>query len=101
MIEGDSDELFMSFARLYRDMFFRRRFVNRPHIIDAYRPIQRDLNKSLRMKIRICVYQGNPVAGLVISDLGDIPTVLFAATNMKGLELKASILLWWRSIEEC
>jgi lipid II:glycine glycyltransferase (peptidoglycan interpeptide bridge formation enzyme) len=97
VVEGESDDFFAIFCSLYREMQTRKKFASRS--IEDYMTIQRNLENTLKMKVMICHYNGEPLAALVVSHIGDVPIALFAATGNKGLELKASFLLWWKMIE--
>ena len=98
IIEGTASELYEAFATLYREMLARKKFV--PGMdINEFKEIQQDLPAALKMKILVCAFEGEPVAALVGSLLGDTGIYLLGATGDKGLKLRGSYLLHWRMIE--
>ncbi len=98
IVEGSSDELFGAFATLYEQMLDRKS-ISDVVSIDQYRRMQADLPDSLKMRIMICEYRGEPVAGVVVPWLGSSAQNLLAATGDKALELRSSYLLHWRMLE--
>jgi len=98
IIQGFSDELFLIFYNLYNQMINRKNFTSGIDIIE-FKNIQSDLPDSYKMFIMICTYNKTPVAALVSSFLGSTAIAMFAATNEKGLELKAAYLLQWNMIK--
>lgn len=98
VIEGSTNELFDTFAGLYKEMLRRKSIVGVVNI-RHYQQVQRRLPDSLKMRVLICEHQGNPVAGVVVPTLGKSTPNLLAATGDKGLELRASYLLQWKVVE--
>jgi len=58
-----------------------------------------DLPQELRLKGLICSHNGEPVAALAWSNIGRISFPLLGGTGNKGLQYKASFLLFWRMVE--
>lgn len=98
VFEGVSDELFARFALLYKQMLDRKSIAGVVSI-NQYRRMQRELPDSLKMRIMICEYEGEPVAGLIVPWIGNSAQNLLAATGDKGLELRSSYLLHWRMLQ--
>jgi hypothetical protein len=98
LIEGDSDELFTAFSRLLHETMSRKQFSSgvSPAL---YSRIQRDLPGHLKMRVFLCVFNGEHVAGGVFSAMGDTGIYLLGATATKGLKLNGSNLLHWAVIK--
>jgi lipid II:glycine glycyltransferase (peptidoglycan interpeptide bridge formation enzyme) len=95
---GTSDELFAAFAKLYTELLDRKQIdgvVN----INHYQEMQRVLPESLKMRVMLCEYNGEYVAGIVVPYLGKIAQNMLAATGDKGLALRGSYLLQWHMLE--
>ena len=56
------------------------------------------LPESQRMRVLICQDKGVPVAGLVVSAMGDSAIYLLGATSDAGLNAKGAYLLHWTMI---
>jgi lipid II:glycine glycyltransferase (peptidoglycan interpeptide bridge formation enzyme) len=95
-LEGkDAIELFMS---LYGNMINRKAFVDTSAIAEL--PVfYNDLEPALKPKVLLCFDQSIPVAGAVISIMGNTAQYLFGATNAKGLELDAGYCMQWEVIK--
>jgi lipid II:glycine glycyltransferase (peptidoglycan interpeptide bridge formation enzyme) len=98
VIHGVSDELLDIFVGLYTEMQNRKNMIGQVNI-DLYKGIQRNLPDGLKMRVMICEHQGEPVAGIVVTFLGNMAQNHLAATGDKGLHLRASYLLHWRMLE--
>ncbi len=98
IIEGVGMDLFEMVNSLYREMLVRKQFTN---IADMgfYRVVQQELPDPLKMKIMICTYDDEPIAGLITSDAGKMAKALIAATGDRGARLHGSYLMWWKMIE--
>jgi lipid II:glycine glycyltransferase (peptidoglycan interpeptide bridge formation enzyme) len=95
-LEGqDAIELFMS---LYGNMINRKSFVD-TSAIDEFPAFYHDLEPALKPKILLCFDHDAPVAGAVVSIMGNTAQYLFGATNTKGLELDAGYCLQWEVIK--
>ncbi len=93
LVWGTDLELLQAFARIYREMLVRKKFV--PGVaIEEFFSIQSQLPEPLRMNVCLC-YQGEEaVAGLVFSATGNRGLMLLAATTQKGRLFGASHLIW-------
>lgn len=98
IIEGDDDEMFEKFVKIYNEMVERKRFVPSTDI-DEFRLIQKELPKKLKMKILLCSSNGTICAGLICSAMGQTGLSLFSATNDIGLQKRGSYILDWKLIE--
>jgi lipid II:glycine glycyltransferase (peptidoglycan interpeptide bridge formation enzyme) len=63
------------------------------------REIHRDLPEEIKPQIFLCKKEENPLAGAVVSVIGDTAILLLAASNLEGRKVMASYLLQWRIIE--
>jgi lipid II:glycine glycyltransferase (peptidoglycan interpeptide bridge formation enzyme) len=98
VIEGADRSLFDIVDRLYRETVLRKGFL--PGIsVGDYRMLVETLPKSFKMKIMVCQSEGQAIAALVGSAIGDVGIELIAATGSNGLDLGGSYLLRWRMIE--
>jgi hypothetical protein len=98
IVEGMSDELYDTFAKLYKEMLARKGFETFVDVGEFGR-IQADLERASKMVVMLCIAHNEPVAGLVGSALGDTGIYLLGATNDAGMKIKGSYLLQWRFIE--
>ena len=85
------------FERLYRMMWNRKRFVTTVDVGEFGR-IQQQLPPEQKMRIFIARMNGEAVAAVVCSLLGDTAIYLLGATNERARELKASYFLQWQVI---
>lgn len=101
VISGDNDEMFQSFSILYHDMLSRKGFKEYVADMSKYANIQKSLPEKLKMKIFLCYYQGEVVAGETVPLLGDTGMYLLSATSTKSIELNlyAAYLVQWKIIE--
>ncbi len=96
--EGTDDRLFLEFLGLYEEMIDRKKFVPG---VDAheFRDIQQQLPEAKRARIFVARAEGEAVAAIICSCVGDSGVYLLGATGDKGLELRGSYLLHWRAVE--
>ena len=98
IVEGDNDDLFAAFITIYKEMVFRKKFIE-PNDISQFRRIQAGLPKQLKMKIMLCKLSDEVCSGLICSALGNTALYLFGATSDKGMKSRGSYLLQWRLLE--
>lgn len=100
VLEGTEDEMFRSFSEIYHDMVSRKGFTRYVYDVKQYAVVQQRLPESSKMRIFLCRFQGEDVAGIVVSTLGDTALHLLSATSTRAIELKldAAYLLHWRVI---
>jgi lipid II:glycine glycyltransferase (peptidoglycan interpeptide bridge formation enzyme) len=101
VIAGDSNEMFQSLSMLYHDMVSRKGFKEYVADMSKYANMQKSLPEKLKLKIFLCYYQGEVVAGRTVALLGDTSMAILAATSTKSIELNlhAAYLLQWKTIE--
>jgi hypothetical protein len=85
------------FMNLYVEMHNRKRFFDMS-AINILRDCYTDLPDQLKPQILIGQLRDNPIAGLIISLIGNRAFYLFGATGEKGLESGASYVLHWRAV---
>jgi len=102
VVEGDGIEQYRTFGKVYAQMRARKQFSTKVSI-EEFERIQQRLPSNHRMRVLLCEQEGQPVAGLVCSELGDSAIYLLGATNEQGMKLKGAYLLQWaliRSLKE-
>lgn len=98
IVEGSSGDAFRRFCALYRQMWRRKKFHTNVSI-EEFEQIQERLPEPHKMRVLICEHEGEPVAGLVCSAIGESAIYLLGATNDEGMKVKASYLLQWATIQ--
>jgi hypothetical protein len=98
LIEGNSDEMYLTFLKLLDQMISRKRFTSGVDY-GRYRRIQSDLPEYLKMKIFVCTCEGEPVSSGVFSAIGGTGTYLLGATANNGLRVNGSNLIQWGVIK--
>lgn len=86
------------FCRMYAQMLKRKAFETTVDV-EEFERIQESLPKTQRMRILICEQNGAPVAGIVVSAMGDSGIYLLGATSDDGLNAKGAYLLQWTMIQ--
>jgi hypothetical protein len=97
IVAGSGLNEFRVFLRMYSEMRNRKMFETTVDVNEFGR-IQEALIESQRMRILICEHQGIPVAGVVVSAMGDSAIYLLGATGDDGLKSKGAYLLQWTMI---
>ncbi|HJZ75880.1 MAG TPA: peptidoglycan bridge formation glycyltransferase FemA/FemB family protein [Vicinamibacterales bacterium] len=98
IVEGETDDLYRRFLKLYDEMMARKQFDTSVDAAEFGR-IQQRLPASQKMLTLICQSHGLPVAGLVVGMVGNTAIYLLAATGDDGLDARGSYLLQWRAIQ--
>lgn len=96
--EGVDEDLLNTVGILYSRMVSRKKFTP-DYSLKAYKAIQKELWTSAKLKIMLAEHEGQPVACLLVSYLGDTAVALIAATDIGRPKLYGSYLLWWRMME--
>jgi lipid II:glycine glycyltransferase (peptidoglycan interpeptide bridge formation enzyme) len=98
VISGSGSGEYRTFLRIYNQMRKRKEFET---TVDAeeFERIQEALAESQPMRVLICEHKGVPVAGLVVSAMGDSAIYLLGATSDEGLKSKGAYLLQWTMIQ--
>jgi lipid II:glycine glycyltransferase (peptidoglycan interpeptide bridge formation enzyme) len=86
------------FCRTYHQMRERKSFDTTVDV-EEFGRIQEDLAQPARMRIWICEQEGEPVAGIVVSAMGNSAIYLLGATSDNGLNAKGAYLLQWTAIQ--
>lgn len=97
VVSGQNCEEYRAFCAIYSQMRNRKRFETTVDA-DEFGRIQEALTESQRMRTLICLDKGVPVAGLVVSAIGDSAIYLLGATSDAGLNSKGAYLLQWTAI---
>lgn len=96
--EGNSDELFVNFLRLQKEMQSRKQYE--PGVdYDEFQEIHHNLPQYLKMRIHICEFEGEPVTATIVSAIGDTGIYLLGANGDKGLNLKGTYFSQWLIIQ--
>jgi len=99
VMEGSDDESFESFIGIYKEMVWRKNFVE-PNDIHQFRLIQAHLPEQFKMKVMLCRTAEGVCSGLICSAIGSTALYLFGATSNAGMKSRGSYLLQWRLIEQ-
>lgn len=97
VISGNGNEEYRTFREMYSQMRQRKSFETSVDE-DEFGRMQEALSESQRMRVLICEEKGVPVAGLVVSAMGDSAIYLLGATSDAGLNAKGAYLLQWTMI---
>lgn len=95
---GNGIETFRAFTEIYRQMLKRKAFDTTVDA-DEFELIQENLIEPQRMNVLICKNKDVPVAGLVVSAIGDTAIYLLGATSDAGLESRGAYLLQWTALQ--
>jgi lipid II:glycine glycyltransferase (peptidoglycan interpeptide bridge formation enzyme) len=98
VIAGRGSAEYRTFCLLYRQMRKRKAFETTVDV-EEFGRTQEGLPESQRMQVLICEDNSVPVAGIVVSALGDSAIYLLGATSDDGLKSKGSYLLHWTMIK--
>lgn len=94
---SDGSEGLKAFLTLYREMLSRKSFDDNSAIVDLPE-FYASLATNLRPQILLCYYDGEAVAGAIISAIGDSALYLFGATSDSALQLNAGYQLQWSTV---
>ncbi|MBW7992473.1 MAG: peptidoglycan bridge formation glycyltransferase FemA/FemB family protein, partial [Planctomycetes bacterium] len=94
--EGRGNKLCNILEELYLASRKRKSFrgINPQEFIEP----QLNLSAAEKMNIIVAYYQGEPIAVLLMSNLGDVSVNLLAASNEQGLLCGSSYLVWYKSV---
>ena len=95
--DGEDEESFVRFERIYGEMVKRKRFVSFTDVTQL-KTIQRRLPANFKMRVFLCSFEGEYCAGGVCSAVGDTAIYLFGATSNLGIRNYASYLLHWNML---
>ncbi len=95
---GNGIEEYKTFCQMYQQMRKRKAFDTTVDV-EEFGRIHESLTGAHRMRVLICEQGGAPVAGIVISAMGDSAIYLLGATSDDGLNAKGAYLLQWSMIQ--
>lgn len=96
--EGEGVDEFSVFIRIYDEMWKRKQFIQSSDIND-FAQMQQGLTGDQRLRVFIAEREGVPVAGVVVTAIGDSGIYLSGATSDGGMKTKGAYLLQWRAIQ--
>jgi len=94
---NDTDGL-AEFLKLYAAMRTRKKFEDTA-AVKRLAAIHASLPPELQLHIWLCRHGDRPVAGAVVSSIGDVAFYLFGATNDDGREMRAGYILQWAIVQ--
>lgn len=94
---GNDTKSFDEFIPIYDGMKLRKGFQSGVDV-RRFRQIQAIVPKERRMPVFLALKDGQTVAGLICSHIGNMAVCLLAATNENARELKAAFFLQWQAI---
>lgn len=98
VVSGTGDDEFRRFCMIYREMKERKGFETTVDI-DNFAKIQASLEESQKLWTFICEDMCGPIAGVVVSVMGDSAIYLLGATGDSGLNSKGAYILQWTLIQ--
>jgi hypothetical protein len=98
VVAGTGSDKYRIFCQIYNQMRKRKSFETTVDV-EEFGRIQEDLPESQRMRILLCQEQGEFIAGLVTSAMGNSAIYLLGATNDEGLKSQGAYLLQWTMIK--
>lgn len=97
VVEGDSASDYLAFSNLYAEMWRRKKFSTSVSV-EEFGRINERLPKTQKMRVFLCRHDGQPIAGVVCSAVGNSAIYLLGATIEDAMKLKAAYLLQWSVI---
>jgi hypothetical protein len=98
VVVGTGTDEYSTFCRMYNQMWKRKAFQTTVDV-EEFGRLQENLPDTHRMRLLLCKQDGNPVAGLVASAMGESAIYLLGATTDGGLNAKGAYLLHWILIQ--
>jgi hypothetical protein len=92
---NDGQDAYRDFVRIYKTMWERKRFETSVDV-DEFGRIQQLLVSPARMQTFLALKDGEPIAAVVCSHMGDAAIYLLGATSERARELKAAYYLQWQ-----
>jgi hypothetical protein len=91
----DGEQGFKLFHALYDELKTRKEMAATPET-EACKSVANNSPHSAKLRVCICSHEGEPLAGMLISALGDTGTALMSVTSPRARELRAGYALdWW------
>jgi len=97
LIMGDEDLLFEKIRPMFDEMV-QRKGLDLEGDIEHLRKVQKDLHGPLKMKVALCLLNGELCAGAIFSAMGTSGIYLVGATSNIGMKTNGSYLLQWAFI---
>lgn len=97
LVMGGEDHLFEKIQPIFDEMV-KRKGLDLEGDIEHLREVQKDLPDLLKMKVAICLQNGEPCAGAIFSAMGTSGIYLVGATSDTGMKTNGSYLLQWAFI---
>jgi len=97
--DGTDIDSYDAFCDLFKDMWVRKKFTDIPIEPAKLRLILQDLPDDLKLRIFLCRKEEKPLAGAVISAIGNTAVLLSAASSEEGRNVMASYFLEWKIVE--
>ncbi|HET6489002.1 MAG TPA: GNAT family N-acetyltransferase [Syntrophales bacterium] len=99
LIEGTDDGgLYDRLCEPYRETLIRKKFIPGSDI-EEYRAVQKGLPVGHKMRIMVCLQEGQAMASLMASFLGSRGILIAGGNNERGMRHGFNYLLIWRMIE--
>ena len=98
IVSGNDNEIFLQFVSLYREMQAIKNFHEK-YALEQFIDMQKDLPDEFKMKVIICYFDGEPVSGIVWSQIGKTSIILFSATTQKGRSIGSSYFMRWNLLK--
>jgi lipid II:glycine glycyltransferase (peptidoglycan interpeptide bridge formation enzyme) len=95
VVTGNGSAEFRTFCEMYAQMRKRKTFETTVDV-DEFARMQAVLPESQRMQVFICKDADTPVAGVVVTAIGDTAIYLLGATSDAGLNARGAYLLQWK-----
>jgi len=87
------------FESIYIEMMARKHFAATRET-GAFKTVCREQPDAARLETFICSLNGEPLAAVIVSSLGDTGMALMSATSPKARELRAGYALDWWCVEQ-
>jgi len=97
-ISKNGSDSYGRFRTLYEEMWQRKKFDTSVSV-EEFGRIEERLPSAQKMQVWICEHEGKPVAGIVVSAMGESAIYLLGATSEEGMKVKASYRLQWAMVE--
>ena len=95
---GDGAAEISAFQKIYSEMV-QRKNLNYPGVdLPSVIPDIVQLPEQMKMRIALAYHDGEPVAGVAFSVIGDLAYYVFGATNDRATKLQAGYVLQWHVI---
>jgi len=96
--DDTGNEVYETFYAIFQEMQERKKIAEISIDPLQLREIQKSLPEELKTRIFLCEKEKRPLAGAVISVIGDTALLVLAASNAEGRSVMASYFLQWNII---